>query len=274
MKTLLFFTSFLLVFNSMAQKINGKYQGELTVSANQSKLESSMMLTVKGGVITGSMTLSINGTTITSSLSGNLSDNVYKGTLTNETGTATFFLQDMSALGNGMTGLFVQVMDQGQVILSGTLQKAGMAGKSENNIAQSPDKAPKGNNTLPRDPNLIGVWNKITAYTSGGMNTEEYWTFNADGTMEGKSRSSAAVYRPDFDANYNSGWIENEGFKAEREAGIRWFTRNGQILHKMPDGTERLQVYYTIEHYNGRINLFIRRNPNQQKAGASFTKIN
>lgn len=143
MKSLFLFTSFLLVFNSMAQKINGKYQGELA-AANQSKLESSMMLTVKGTVMTGTMTLSINGTNITSTLSGNLSDGVYKGTLTNETGTANFSLQDLSTLGAGMTALFVQVIDQGQVILSGMFEKAGAASKPLSNTGQTPNVAASG----------------------------------------------------------------------------------------------------------------------------------
>lgn len=274
MKSLLFLTLFLPVLNSMAQKINGKYQGELT-AANQSKLESSMMLTVKGTLITGTMTLAINGTNITSTLSGNLSDGVYKGTLTNETGTANFSLQDLSTLGAGMTALFVQVIDQGQVILTGMLEKAGAASKTQNNIGQIPipNKAPKANDRLPRDPNLIGVWNKFSAYTRNSMNTEEYWAFNADGTMEGKSRSSAIIYDR-VEANYNGGWTEHEGFKAEREAGIRWFTRDGQLLYKMPDGSEKFQLYYKIEHYDGKINLFMRVNPNQPKASIMFRKVN
>lgn len=273
MKSLFLFTSFLFVFNSIAQKINGKYQGELT-AANQSKLESSMMLTVKGTVITGSMTLAINGTNITSSLSGNLSDGVYKGTLTNETGTANFSLQDLSTLGAGMTALFVQVIDQGQVILSGMLEKAGAVSKPLSNPGQTPNKAPKANDKLSRDPNLIGTWSKFSAYTQNSMNTEEYWAFNADGTIEGQSRSSAIIYQPGLEANYNGGWRENEGFKAEREAGIRWFTRDGQLLYKMPDGSEKFQLYYIIEHYDGKINLFMKVNPNQPKASIMFRKVN
>ena len=275
MKSLFLFTSFLLVFNSMAQKINGKYQGELT-AANQSKLASSMMLTVKGTVITGTMTLAINGTNIISALSGNLSDGVYKGTLTNETGTAIFSLQDLSTLGVGMTALLVQVIDQGQVILTGMLEKAGTVSKPQNNFGQTttPNKMPKANDRLPRDPNLIGTWNKFSAYNRNSMNTEEYWAFNADGTIEGKSRSSAIIYQPGLEANYNGGWTEHEGFKAEREAGIRWFTRDGQLLYKMPDGSEKFQLYYRIEHYDGKINLFMRVNPNQPKASMMFRKVN
>lgn len=233
-----------------------------------------MMLTVSGMSITGTMTLAINGTNITSSLSGNLAEGVYNGTLANETGTATFSLQDWSTIGVGMTGLFVQVIDQGQVILSGTLQKAGAVNKSLSNPGKTPNKAPKGNNTLPRDPNLIGVWSKFSAYNRNSMNTEEYWAFNADGTMEGKSRSSAIIYQPGLEANSIGGWTENEAFKAEREAGVRWFTRNGQLLYKMPDGSEEFQLYYKIEHYDGKINLFFRANPNQPKAGSMFQKVN
>lgn len=271
MKSLLFFISFLIVFNSMAQQINGKYQGNLTVIANQSVLKSSVVLNAREMSITGTMTISVNGTDIASALSGKLSHGMYSGTLTNDTGTGFFSIHYLNKMSNGLPGLFVQVFEQGQIILSGTLQKAG---KPENNITQPPKKAPKGNNTLPRDPNLIGVWSKFSAYNRNSMNTEEYWAFNADGTMEGKSRSSAAIYQPGLEANYNGGWTENEGFKAEREAGIRWFTRDGQLLYKMPDGTEKFQLYYTIEHYDGKINLFMRVNPNQQKAGASFTKVN
>ena len=145
MKTLFLFTSFLIMFNSMAQKINGQYQGELTVGANQSKLKSSMMLTVKGTSITGTMTLTINGTNITSALSGNLSDGVYEGNLTNETGTSIFSLQDLSTLGVGLTGILLQVMDQGQVILSGTLEKVGSVSKPQSNLRQTPNAGTSGN---------------------------------------------------------------------------------------------------------------------------------
>jgi hypothetical protein len=264
----------LLISHNLMAQLAGNWQGQMVY--NQQSFPTQFEIKVVGQKVTGRLILSMGGVTEVSILDAKINDysanKSASGKITdaqNNTANILFGLE-----GNQLNiSIAISPPNGGNMI--GGLVRGGnnIASEPPSQTRRSPNVS-KTNDWLPRDPELIGTWSKFSTYTRNSMNTDEYWTFNADGTMEGKSRSYAIIYDR-VEGNYDGGWVENQGFKAEREAGIRWFTKdNNKFFNKMPDGSEVLQFYYTIEHYNGKINMFARKNPNQPKAGASFTKVN
>ena len=265
MKSITFFLLFL--SDALMAQLSGNWEGQMTY--NQQVFSTVLSLKVVGKQVSGQLTLSINGEKQVSVVEGEINDysanKSAHGKITDSQNNTTTFLCGL--VGTSLNMAIALDPPYGGHI-TGELRRTNIAS------VQTPSKASKANDKLPRDPNLIGVWSKFSPYNRNSMNTEEYWAFNADGTMEGKSRSSAIIYEPNLEANSIGDWTENADLKAEREAGIRWFTRNNQLLYKMPDGTEKILVYYIIEQYDGKITLFLRANPNQAKAGAYFRKVN
>ena len=251
-------------FPIMAQ-LEGTWQGQMTYNAlsYQAKME----LKVAGQKVTGNLLLHMNGVSEVSSIEANILEYSAKksanGRITDSGNNVTNILFGMvgnqlnvsilvgAPYGGNMTGEFVRVKNE-------TLSKSG--------------PSPKATASLQQDQNLIGRWSKFHTYTSGGVNTEEYWDFNSDGTISGATRNSGSSYGRDINVNFNGGWVKMENFESDMALGARWFTRNNMFFYRLADGNEKLLFYYKIEHYDGRINLFLRANPNQ-KQPARFTRI-
>lgn len=125
---------------------------------------------------------------------------------------------------------------------------------------------------LERDSRLIGVWEKVS-YNRMGVHNEKRLAFYGDGTMELLTRTYAVTTDGGASFSFDDGWVKNQQVQTSIAAGTRWYTRNGILLNKLPDGNEIIDCYYEIESYNGKSNLFTMNSPNQKKPTEMFRKI-
>jgi len=253
MKAIIFsFLVYSLSFQMFGQLTSGNYQGTLVQQKANIQVPSSLNIKVSGINVSGTLFITTDGQKDSYELSGKKDSGIYLGTLTYKDGTVFTFKM---AQENNIIGFVILQNDL--IILMGEFQKA------ETNTAPQTSAKPKTNDGLNRDPNLIGKWYQVKTYTSGGVNSDTYLTFFADGTMQEATRVSMISYGTNIDVSSIGEFELDKDIQTVMNAGYRWFTQSGKLCLKAPDG--KPTVCNSSYNFDGGY-LFV-----QWKAGAKKT---
>jgi hypothetical protein len=240
-------------FQMFGQLTSGNYQGTLVQQKANIQIPSTLNIQVNGLNVSGTLFITTDGQKDSYALAGKKDNGIYLGTLTYKDGTVFTF--KMAQEGNIIGFVIFQ---NELIILMGEFQQIA------NKPAQSAPIKPQINDGQSRDANLIGRWYQVQTYTSGGVNSDTYLTFFADGRMEETTRTSMISYGTNIDVNAIGEFEPNKDIQNAMNAGYRWFTQAGKLCLKAPNG--KPSVCNSSYNFDGGY-LFVQWTAGAKKAG-------